>query len=337
MSKSHLHAAKLPVSRRKFLVLGAAIASPMVARSMAPAWAQDGFPARPIRLVIPWTAGSTADLQMRSLAQLAQASLGQPVIIENRPGAGGTLHAVQLATGKPDGYTLGQMHLGMIRRPFMLASPQWDPVTSFTHILRLCGWRLGFAVKADSPWKTMAEFIQTARDKPGQLTVANSGAASSPHIGMIELAEKAGIQINHVPFKSTAEGVNAVAGGHVDAVAGESSIIPLVEGGQLRALSAWSRDRFVRLPDVPTLRELGYDMEVTTGFGISGPKGMPQPLVRLLHDAFKKALFAPENKVVRDRFDMSEEYLDSDGYRAFIVQRAEYERQIVQKYGLKAE
>jgi len=78
-------------------------------------------------------------------------------------------------------------------------------------------------------------------------------------------------------------------------------------------------------------------MEVTTGFGISGPKGMPQPLVRLLHDAFKKALFAPENKVVRDRFDMSEEYLDSDGYRAFIVQRAEYERQIVQKYGLKAE
>jgi tripartite-type tricarboxylate transporter receptor subunit TctC len=164
MVKSHSHVAELPVSRRKFLLLGAAFASPLVARSTAPAWAQGGFPARPIRLVIPWTAGSTADLQMRSLAQLAKASLGQPVIIETRPGAGGTLHAVGLATGRPDGYTLGQMHLGMIRRPFMMASPQWDPVTSFTHILRLCGWRLGFAVKADSPWKTMAEFIQNARE-----------------------------------------------------------------------------------------------------------------------------------------------------------------------------
>jgi tripartite-type tricarboxylate transporter receptor subunit TctC len=337
MGKSHSHVAKLPVSRRKFLLIGAAVAAPSIARSTAPARAQGSFPTRPIRLIIPWTAGSTADLQMRSLAQLAQASLGQAVIIENRPGAGGTLHAAGLATGQPDGYMLGQMHLGMIRRPFMMTSPPWNPVTDFTHILRLCGWRLGFAVKADSPWKTMAEFIQNAREKPGQLSVANSGPASSPHIGMIELAERAGIQVNHVPFRSTADGVNALAGGHVDAVAGESTIIPLVESGQLRALSAWSRDRFVRLPDVPTLREIGYDMEVTTGFGISGPKGMPQPLVLILHDAFKKALFDPENKMVRDRFDMSEEYLDSEDYRAFIAQRADYERQIVQKYGLKLE
>src|SRR5258706_15203796 len=102
MGKSHSHVAKLPVSRRKFLLIGAAVAAPSIARSTAPARAQGSFPTRPIRLIIPWTAGSTADLQMRSLAQLAQASLGQAVIIENRPGAGGTLHAAGLATGQPD-------------------------------------------------------------------------------------------------------------------------------------------------------------------------------------------------------------------------------------------
>jgi tripartite-type tricarboxylate transporter receptor subunit TctC len=274
---------------------------------------------------------------MRSLAQLARGILGQTVIIENRPGAAGTLHAVALATGQPDGYTLGQMHLGMIRRPYMMSSPLWNPVTDFTHILRLCGWRLGFAVNANSSWRTMAEFIQNARERPGQLSVGNSGAASTPHVGMIELAERAGIQVNHVPFKSTAEGVNAVAGGHVDAIAGDSTFIPLVESGQLRALSAWSKDRFTKLPNVPTLREIGYDMEVSTGFGISGPKGMPKPLVRILHDAFKKALFNPENKIVRDRFDMSEEYIDSDSYQAYVAQRAEQEREIVKKYSLKQE
>ena len=321
-------ASALPLPRRTALGLpGATLATP--------ALAQARFPAHPIRVYVPWTAGSSSDVQMRSLAELAQQSLGQPVVTENRPGASGTLHAQPLAAARPDGYTLGQMHLSVVRRPFLVRQPQWNTVTDYTHILRLCGWMYGVAVKADSPHRTWGDLVAFARANPGRLTFATSGIATTNHLAMEDLGAREGAQFTHVPYRGSSEGMTAVLAGQVDCIAHSSVWVPQVEVGQMRALCVWSAERVPRLPGVPTLKELGHDMVITSPYGLSGPRGMDPGVVRVLHDAFKAALLSPANTAVRGQFDMTEQYLGSEQYADFIAQRAEYERAMVQRLGIK--
>ena len=244
-------------------------------RSPAPLSAQGKFPDRPIRLIVPWPPGGSADAQLRSLAELSSKTLGQPVLVENRPGASGTLGAQFLTTqAKPDGYTLAQMHMSIVRRPYIVRTPPWDAVADFTHIIGLCGWMYGIAVKADGPIKSWADFLAYARANPGRLTYATSGIATTNHLAMEELAAREKIELVHVPYRAANESAVAVASGEVMCVADASSWAPLVEGGQLRLLCAWTAERSPRFPDAPTLRELGYDMVITSPYGISGPKGM---------------------------------------------------------------
>lgn len=319
---------RIDTTRRAVLGLtGAALA--------APAFSQERFPSRPIRLFVPWTAGSSSDVQLRSLADGAQQILGQPIVIENRPGAGGTLHAQMLATARPDGYTLGQMHLSMVRRPFLVRQPQWDTTTDYSHILRICGWMYGVAVRADSPYRNWAEFVAAARAAPGTLNFATSGIATTNHLAMEELATRERMELLHVPYRSSAEGVTAVLSRQVTSIADASTWKPMVEDRQMRALCVWTAERVPSMPDVPTLKELGHDMVVTSPYGISGPKGMDAGVVRALHDAFKAALFAAPNTAVRLQFDMPEQYLDSEQYTDFIIRRAEYERTTVQRLGIR--
>jgi tripartite-type tricarboxylate transporter receptor subunit TctC len=316
------------LSRRSTLGL------PLIALA-TPSLAQERFPSRPVRMLVPWSAGSSSDVQMRSLVDLAQPSLGQSIVIENRPGASGTLHVQALAAARPDGYTLGQMHLSVVRRPFMQRQPQWDAVADFTHVLRLCGWMYGVAVKADSPYRSWQDFVAAGRANPGRLTFATSGIATTNHLAMEELAGRERMQLTHVPYRGSSEGVTAVLSGQVDCIADASTWRPLVEDGQMRALCVWTEARVARLPGVPTLKELGHDMVVTSPYGISGPKGMDPGVVRVLHDAFHKALMSPGNTAVRDQFDMPLQYLDSEGYADFIARRAEYEREMVRRLDIR--
>jgi tripartite-type tricarboxylate transporter receptor subunit TctC len=138
-----------------------------------------------------------------------------------------------------------------------------------------------------------------------------------------------------VPFRGSNEGVTAALAGQVDMVSDSSAWAPFVEAGSMRALSVWTAERAARFPTVPTLKELGYDMEVTSPYGVSGPKGMDEGVVRVLHDAFKAALFSPANAAVRGQFDMPEQYLDTEQYTDFIAKRAEHERTMVQRLGIK--
>ncbi|MCX8133413.1 MAG: tripartite tricarboxylate transporter substrate binding protein [Roseococcus sp.] len=319
------------LTRRGTLALGgAALASP--------ALAQGRFPERPIRLIIPWPPGGSADVQMRSLAEIATRSLGQPVVTENRAGAGGTLHAVHLAReARPDGYTLGQMHLSIIRRPFLVRTPQWDATTDFTHIIGLTGWLFGVAVRADSPFRSFPELIAHARRHPGALTYATSGIATTNHLAMEDIAARERIELTHVPFRGATEGITAVLGGQVSMIADSSAWAPAVEAGQMRLLCVWSAERAARFPEVPTLRELGYDMVVTSNYGISGPPRMDPGVVRILHDAFHAALMSEENTRVRAQFDMPLVYLDSEQYHQFVVQRAAWERDMVNRLGIRME
>jgi len=318
-----------PPSRRGLLGLGlATLATPALAQAPR-------FPDRPLRLFVPWTAGSSSDVQMRSLAEVAQQARGQPVVIENRPGASGTLHAAPLAASRADGYTLGQMHLSVVRRPFLVRQAPWDTVADFTHILRLCGWMYGVAVKADAPWRDWRSFIAHAKANPGKVTFATSGIATTNHLAMEDLGAREGVEFTHVPFRGSSEGMTAVLSGQVDCIADSSVWVPQVESGAMRALCVWTGERVARLPGVPTLKELGHDLVITSPYGMSGPKGMDPGVVRVLHDAFKAALFSPGNTAVRAQFDMPEQYLDSEAYAAFIAQRAEYEKAMVTRLGIR--
>ena len=320
------------IPRRAALTGAALAAAPRLAR------AQGRFPDRPIRLLVPWPPGGSADAQLRSLAELGGRALGQPVVVENRPGAGGTLHAPILAReARPDGHTIGQMHLSVIRRAYMVRNAGWDPVADFTPIIGLTGWLFGIAVRADSPIRDWAGFLAFARANPGRLSYSTSGIATSNHIAMEDLAAKEGIELLHVPFRGTNEGVTAVLSGQVMCVADSSAWSPNVEAGAMRLINVWSAERAPRFPTVPTLRELGHDMVVTSPYGLMGPRGMDPGVVRALHDAFRAALFDPANAAVRAGFDMPLEYKDTDAYREFIIARAGYERAMVQRLNLRLE
>lgn len=322
---------KTGISRRNAL----AAAGAMLA---APALAQGRFPERPIRFIIPWPPGGSSDSQLRSLGEQAARVLGQPIVVENRGGAGGTLHAVHLAReARPDGYTLGQMHLSVIRRPFLVRTPQWDATTDFTHIIGLTGWLFGVAVRADSPFQTFKQMIEHARANPGALSYATSGIATTNHLAMEDIAGRERVELTHVPFRGASEGIPAVLSGNVTMIADSSTWAPAVEAGQMRCLCVWSAERAPRFPTVPTLRELGYDIVVTSNYGISGPPRMDPGLVNALHDAFKTALMSQENTRVRNLFDMPLVYLNSQEFKDFVVQRASYERDMVARLGIRME
>ncbi len=321
------------LSRRHALALGgAAVAAPNVASG------QGRFPERPIRLIIPWAPGGSADAQLRSLAEQAGRLLGQPVVTENRGGAGGTLHAVHLAReARPDGYTLGQMHLSIIRRPFLVRTPQWDATTDFTHIIGLSGWLFGVAVAANSRFQTWQDMITFARANPGRVSFATSGIATTNHLTMEDIMARERIEMTHVTFRGAAEAVPAVLGGQIDMIADSSVWAGPVEAGQMRLLSVWTAERVARFPNTPTLRELGYDLVVTSNYGISGPPRMDPGIVRVLHDAFHTALMSPENTRVRSQFDMPLVYLNTEDYTQFVIQRAAWERDMVTRLGIRME
>jgi tripartite-type tricarboxylate transporter receptor subunit TctC len=320
-------------TRRLVLAAGAAaLAAPGLAR------AQARFPDRPIQLVVPWPPGGSADAQLRSIGEIMGRALGQTVVVQNRPGAAGTLGPLAVAQqARPDGHTLTQMHLSMLRRPWMMRTPGWDPVNDFTHIIGMTGWLFGCAVKADSRFRTWQDMIAFAKANRGRVTYATSGIGTTNHLAMESIQEKEGIELTHVPFRGSNEAVPAVLGGQVDMVCDSSTWAPFVEAGTMRALSVWTAERVPRFANVPTLKELGYDLVVTSPYGVSGPRGMDEGIVRVLHDAMRDALMTLENAEIRNRFDMPLVYQDTQTYRAFVAERVDYEKAMVRRLNLSLE
>jgi tripartite-type tricarboxylate transporter receptor subunit TctC len=299
----------------------------------APASAQE-YPTRPITLIVPWPAGGLNDVVLRVIAEQAAKTLGQPILIDNRAGGGGSVGpATMAATAKPDGYTFAQMPDATYRIPLMQKSP-WDPEKDFTYIIGLYAYAFGLIVPADSPFKTWKEVVEYAKANPGKLTFGTPGAASSLHMGMEKLIRASGIKLTHVPFKGSLEENTAIAGGHVNMGASGSSAKPLADGGKIRFIQMWTRTRTKNLPDVPTLREDGYPFEVESPVGLAGPKGMDPKIVAKIHDAFKQALDTPEARDVLAKFDMTASYKSSDDYKAFISDAIKGEREILESIGL---
>ncbi|WP_426955683.1 tripartite tricarboxylate transporter substrate binding protein [Muricoccus radiodurans] len=326
--------------RRSGAIARRALLGGVAAGLSTPALAQtERFPSRAIRLLVPWAPGGTTDVVFRVLATAAARELGQPVVVENRGGAGGVLAAQMLASGqvRPDGYTLAQSHMGTIRQPYMRRSLSFDPVNDITYIIRLSGYMFGMVVRADRPWTDWASFVAHARANPNTLTHGSSGVGSDGHVFSHIVFEKAGIQLQHVPYRGIADALTALTAGQIDCVGDGSGWAPGVEGGQFRLLNVWTEERSPRFPQAPTLKELGMDAAFVAPFGVSGPKGMDPGVVRVLHDAFHKALMDPAHREAMTRYDLPLSYMDSAGYTDFIRQEAVKERELVNRLGLVAE
>ena len=293
----------------------------------------DAYPERPITLICPWTPGGNTDIALRALADVASRYLGKRLIIENKPGAGGALGPQNMAAGaKPDGYTLSQIPLGVFRLPHMVKTT-FDPVNDLTWILNVAGYEFGVSVRADSPWKTWDEFINYAKANPGKVSFASPGIGTSLHLTMEDLSGRLGIQWLHVPYKGSADAVTALRGGQVIAQAG-SPPWELVEAGQARPLVMWGDNRTARAPNVPTLKEL-YGIVANSPWGIAGPKGMDPKVVKVLHDAFRRAIDDPVFVKALDRVGMSPYYMAGDDYLQWARRAADEERRAVERLGLK--
>jgi tripartite-type tricarboxylate transporter receptor subunit TctC len=317
-------------SRRTF-VQGSVAAAATVA---FPALAQaPAFPAKPIKLICPWPAGGSSDAVMRALAESAGKALGGQMIVENKPGASGMLGPNELVRAAPDGYTLSQITIGVARLPHM-QKMQFDPLKDFTYIACLTGYTFGVVVKADSPIKTIKDLVDFAKANPGKFTYGSTGNGTTPHLAFAEFASKAKIDVTHVPFKGSTDGLQAVLGGHVMSHSDATGWAPQVEAGTMRLLATYGSKRTKRWPNVPTLNELGYDTVSDSPFGIGAPKGMDPAVVKKLHDAFRSTLQDPAVLASFDKYDQSVIYMGTEEYTKFIRDTFQSEKVTIERLGL---
>jgi len=317
------------MQRRHLLQSAAALSLPGLA-NLATA---QSFPTKPIKLVIAFPAGGPTDVTMRMLADNASKVLGQAVIVENKPGAGGTLPAQALQSAPADGYTVAQIPLGVFRMPYT-TKMTWDPITDLSYVLNVTGYAFGLVVPTDSPLKTWTHFVGWAKANPGKLSYGSTGTMTSPHLTMELIAQKLGLELLHVPYKGSADLMQSILGGNIMAAADSTGFGPQVEAGKLRVLNTWGAERLSKFPDAPTLKELGLDMVQNSPFGIAAPRDTPPAVVKRLHDGFKQAMDMDSYKNALAKYDMQPMYMSSAGYLKFAQETFKRERALVEKLGL---
>ncbi len=318
----------LSLSRRKLLQATTAL-SLLGTRS---AFAQE-FPSRPITLLVPWPAGGSTDISLRLLCEEASKRLKQPINVENKPGAGGTLAMPTLTQSAPDGYMLAQLPLTIYRAPHT-TKVLWHPVRDVTPILQISGTTFGLVVPTASAFQSVTDVIDYARKNPGLLTVGSNGIGTTPHLVMEELFSRLKLTYIHVPYKGTAEQMIAVARGELMVGTG-TGFGPYVEGvGKLRVLATFGEERTKRWAQVPTMKELGYGIVAMSPYGIGGPKGMPKEIVKQLHDAFKAAMFSPAFAHEITKYDQELSYLNTEDYAKFAADTFVREKLWVEQLGI---
>jgi tripartite-type tricarboxylate transporter receptor subunit TctC len=319
-------------SKRRRLVAAAAASCllPHAPRAFADT---ERFPARPVTLIVPWPSGGGTDLTMRLLADIAGRHLGQKVLIENRGGAGGTLAMPTLANATPDGYTIAQMPQTVFRAPWT-QKVLWDPVRDTTPILQLTGVTFVIVTRPTSGIRTLDDIFEIAKTKVGGMNVATNGVGTTPHLVIEQLMGARGLKFVHVPYKGVGEQMLGVVTGQVDIGIGATGFAPHVENGNLRLIATFNDKRSKKWPEVPTLKELGHDVVAMSPYGLAGPHGMSADVVKVLHDAFKIALFDPAHVAELDKFDQVPDYLDPDAYAKVMKAQLAAEKINVEKLGL---
>ena len=316
----------------RLLALAAALALPFAAQ--AEAW-----PAKPIRIVVPFAPGGTSSIVARSIAAEMEKGLGQPMIIDNRPGGGGNVAMQEVARAEPDGYTLIIGHIGTLAvNPFMFEKLPFDTNRDFAAVSLLAKVPNIFVVNAQVPAKDLREFVALAKKEPGKLYYGSAGNGSAGHLAMEYLKLVAGIDLVHVPYKGTGPNLIDLLAGRTQATsAGTPPLLPHVKSGKLRVIAVGASKRLSILPDVPTVAEQGYPgFETTQWYGLNAPAKTPAAVIKRLAEEAAKAARQP---AVAERFaaDNAEAVGSTpEEYTAFIGKEQALWGEVVRKANIKA-
>lgn len=285
------------------------------------ATAQDHYPSRPITMIVPFPPGGVADLTGRPTAQAMEKLLKQPMAIVNKAGAGGAIGMATVANAKPDGYTLlmALSSISIIPEADKLfgREPAYH-MNQLAPIALISADPTVLVVRSQSPYKTLKELVDDARKRPNGLSFSSSGVYGTLHMAIEMFTHAAGLKMRHVPYTGAGPALTSLLGGHVDLLAsGPSVVTPQIKAGTLRPLAVWGAKRLAALPDVPTFKELGYDIEFYIWSGIFVPAGTPAAIVNTLRDAAKKAVADPEFKASMEKIETPVAYLDAPEFQKF--------------------
>ncbi len=299
--------------------------------------AQGAYPTRAITMVVPFPPGGLADLVARPVAEAMARDLGQPVVIENKAGAGGGIGMGQAAKAKPDGYTILMALSSLTVIPeadALLGRAPLFTLPDLRAIARYTADPTVLAVRADAPWKTVKEFVDDAAKRPGAINYGSSGNYGTMHVPMEILAQTAGVKLTHIPFTGAAPAVVALLGGQIDAVSsGPATVLQHVKAGKLRVLAHWGNGRLAAMPEVPGLKESGFSAEYAQWSGLFIPAGTPEPIAQRLRAA---ANFAGQDARVKEIIQNAGspvQFLDATEFEKYVQQDAKVMVDVVKRIG----
>jgi len=299
--------------------------------------AQDQYPTRPVTIVAPYPPGGAADLTARPFAPALERALKQPVVVLNKPGAGGAVGTQSVAVSKPDGYTimLTVFSISTIPEAERLAG-RTPPFTrdQFVPIARLNADPTLLMVRADAPWKTVKDLVEDAKKRPNEIIYASAGPNTVAHLAMEAFMQAAGIQLRHLPTTGGGPAMTAVLGGHAAvATLSTGAVSPQMKAGKVRVLASSGGTRLAAFPDVATMKELGYDAEVYLWTGLFVRKEVPAHVLKTLRDAIRQAVRDPEFTAASEKMQMPPAYLDADEFKTWWDKDAEMLAGVIRKMG----
>ena len=283
--------------------------------------AQDSYPSKPITMVVPFPPGGVADIVGRPLAAQMEKTLKQPIVVVNRTGAGGAVGMASVAKAAPDGYTilmgLSSISIFPVSDRVNGKTPAYE-MKDFAPIALITADPTVLVVSADSPWKNLKEFVDSAKAYPGKINYSSSGVYGTLHVAMEIFANAANIKLFHVPYQGGGPALTALLGGQVHALAsGPAPAVGQIKAGKMRALASWSTERLPLMPDVPTFKELGYDAEFYIWSGVFAPAAIPTPVLDRLRAAVREAATSPEFKGAMEKVQTPVSYLDAPAFRSY--------------------
>ena len=302
-----------------------------------PAFAQAAYPNRAITMVVPFPPGGLADLVGRPVAEAMSRDLGQPVVVENKAGAGGGIGMAQVAKARPDGYTV------LMALSSLTVIPEADtlmgraPMFNLPELKALARYTADptvLAVRADAPWKNLKDFIDDARQRPGAINFGSSGNYGTMHVPMELLKTSANLRMVHIPYTGAAPAIVAMLGGQIDAVAtGPATVLQHVKAGRVRVLAHWGADRLASMPEVPSLKEMGQNIDYAQWSGLFIPTGVSEPIAQRLRAAAKFAANDSRVKEVIQGAGSPLQYLDAPEFEAYVAADARRMVEVVKRIG----
>ena len=283
--------------------------------------AKEKFPNRPITLIVNYAAGGLTDLIVRPMAKAAEKELGVPIIIENKAGGSGAVGLTQLAKSKPDGYNIGSITIGAMVVVPLMQKVEYDPFKDFEYI---CGFGrniYGIWVRTDKPWKSIKDVVDAARKEPDKITYGSMSASIGIALKFVELKEN--LKMIFIPQQSSQETTTSLIGGHTDlGVCGPDAVAGFLKSGEIRLLAAVTPERWSDLPNVPTMKEQGYDIDITGWTGLGAPAGIPKDRLDIIYQAVQRAHSDPEAKAILDKLKFTAPYISGDELRKNYMARS---------------